>query len=150
MSDLSKKTRSGSKKTRVLVRSWTKKDFRVDTYRGSGPGGQHRNKTDSAVRITDIETGISACCEEGRSQPDNKKIAFRKLVALLMEHHYPTHQKDRAVYTDRVRTYHEPRGTVKDDRTGISYDYEDVLKGKGLGQVIDDCIRHGVNNTEED
>jgi len=58
----------------------TKKDFRIDTYRGSGPGGQHRNKTDSCVRITHPLSGRSASCCKHRSQARNKKEAFIKLV----------------------------------------------------------------------
>ena len=58
----------------------TKKDFRVDTYRGSGPGGQHRNKTDSCVRITHTASGISASCCSHRRQAKNKREAFVKLA----------------------------------------------------------------------
>lgn len=63
-----------------LLFSLTKKDFRVDTYRCSGPGGQHRNKTSSGVRITHIASGVAVeCCEE-RSQHTNKKKAFNRLA----------------------------------------------------------------------
>lgn len=63
-----------------LLFSLTKKDFRIDTFRGSGKGGQKRNKTDSCVRIVHLESGaVGECCEE-RSQQQNKKIAFERLV----------------------------------------------------------------------
>jgi hypothetical protein len=57
----------------------TKKDFEVQTFRGSGPGGQHRNKTDSAVRIIHKESGASAESQTSRSQRSNKKVAFERL-----------------------------------------------------------------------
>jgi len=61
-----------------------KDDLRIEFYRGSGPGGQHRNKTSSACRITHKITGISAQCEDERCQHKNKKIAFRRLAAKLV------------------------------------------------------------------
>ena len=65
---------------RELIFSLSKKDFKIQTYRGSGAGGQHRNKTDSAVRIIHRESGaIAECCEQ-RYQHQNKKIAFKKLT----------------------------------------------------------------------
>jgi protein subunit release factor A len=60
----------------------TKKDFRVDTFRSGGKGGQHQNKVESGVRITHIETGISAESREFKSQLQNRKAAFNRLVAL--------------------------------------------------------------------
>lgn len=129
---------------RIPDLSFSKKDFRVDTYRGSGSGGQHRNKTDSAVRITHIETGLSASCEEERSQHANKKKAFRKLVTLLLAYYNPETQKRRAPSTERIRTYHEPRGVVIDHRTGQSYDFERVVRKNGFQRVVDDCVRMGA------
>jgi len=64
-------------KTPILT--LTKKDFRIDFYRGSGKGGQHRNKTSSACRITHIATGLSSTSEDERSQHQNKKLAFNRL-----------------------------------------------------------------------
>lgn len=63
-----------------LLFSVSRKDLRIETYRGSGKGGQHRNKTDSAVRITHLESGAVAHSEDERSQHQNKKKAFERLV----------------------------------------------------------------------
>lgn len=63
-----------------LLFSVTKKDFRVDTFRSGGKGGQHQNTTDSGVRITHIESGAVGESREERKQPQNKKIAFERLV----------------------------------------------------------------------
>ena len=62
-----------------LLFSLTKKDFRIDTFRGSGKGGQKRNKTESAVRITHIESGAAGQSDDSRNQHDNKRIAFRRM-----------------------------------------------------------------------
>jgi len=110
-----------------------KTDLKIDTYRGSGPGGQHRNRTNSAVRITHIPTGLSACAEEHKSQGQNKKAAFRrladKLVPLMKQALQPEIEANRS--TERIRTYHEPRQTVKDDRVeGRVWNYEDIMEGK--------------------
>lgn len=127
-----------------LLKSWRRTDFRVDYYRGSGAGGQNRNKLDTAVRITDIETGLFASCEEQRTQGQNRKIAFQRLAKKLVEHHFPSKSKERAPYEERIRTYHEPRGTVKDHRTNKTYDYDDVVKGNGFGPMNEDSVMHGA------
>lgn len=110
-----------------------KSDLRIDTYRGSGKGGQHRNKTDSAVRITHIPTGISAQAEDEREQPKNKKLAFRRLANKLipiMKQQAKVEVEKRS--EDRIRTYHEPRGTVIDHRLGKkqTFNLDEVLSGK--------------------
>lgn len=64
---------------RELLASYRRKDFRVDTFRSGGPGGQNQNKVASGVRITHLETGLSSECREHRDQPRNKAAAFQKL-----------------------------------------------------------------------
>lgn len=129
---------------KTLVRSFTKDEFTLQFFCAGGPGGQHQNKVATACRIIHKGSGLAAESREHRSQHANRKAAFQKLAQLLVNHYYPTIPKERAPYTDRVRTYHEPRATVLDHRTGISYNYDDVLKGGGLAEVIDDCIKNGV------
>lgn len=107
-------------------------DFRVDTYRGTGPGGQHRNKTDSCVRITHLASGLVASCCTSRSQGQNKKIAFRALARKLVDHYAPARQKERqASGTVVVRNYHAVDNRVKDTASGLVQPYQDVLDDGG-------------------
>ena len=109
-----------------------KKDFRVHTFKGSGPGGQHRNKVETAVRITHIDTGISAEATNNKSQSRNKKEAFKRLATKLVEY-YTKEDLDTRITVSKaegkIRTYNEQRRTVKDHRTGIEADYASVLDG---------------------
>jgi len=109
----------------------SKKDFKVTTFRSSGPGGQHRNKTDTAVRITHSETGVAAEATDSKSQATNKKVAFRKLVHKLIEYYHEDESERRTSigWGEKIRTYHEPRGLVTDHRTGVTKRYSDVIDG---------------------
>jgi len=111
----------------------TKKDLRVQFFRASGKGGQHRNKTDTACRITHIATGISAEATDSRSQADNKEKAWLKLFDRLVEHYRKQMiveaRRMNSGWSEKIRTYHEPRGIVKDHRTGVTNGYNDTLDG---------------------
>jgi protein subunit release factor A len=116
----------------------TEKDLRIDYYRGSGKGGQKRNKTSSACRIVHIPTGIMACAEDSRSQPQNRKNAFLrladKLIPLMKEAATP-----KFTYTEaEVRVYRANDRIVRDKRiAGKIYDYYAVLQGNQLDEIID-------------
>ena len=116
------------------------KDLRIDTYRSSGAGGQHVNKTDSAVRITHVPTGIVAACQQERSQHKNKATAMRMLKAALYEHALTEKAKERekleAAKTDigwghQIRSYvFQPYTMVNDHRTDLKVsDVRGVMDG---------------------
>lgn len=126
------------------------KDLRIDTYRSSGAGGQHINKTDSAIRITHIPTGIVVACQDERSQTKNKERAFSILRSKLYDYYqgqieseYKENRKSQVGSGDRserVRTYNYPQGRVTDHRVNVtSYNLENVLNGD-IDQFIDALI----------
>lgn len=113
-------------------------DLRVETMRGTGPGGQHRNKTDSAVRITHLPTGVTAYADE-RSQSVSKRKAIAELKRRLESRRTEKIAGQRKAARDEkvknpkgaVRTYNFCRGIVKDHRTGKSASVKDVVvKGR--------------------
>ena len=115
-------------------------DLRIDTYRASGAGGQHINKTDSAVRITHLPTGIVAECQEGRSQHGNKAQALKVLTARIQEKDRSERAaKDAALRkgligsgdrSDRIRTYNFPQGRLTDHRINLTlYKLSAIMEG---------------------
>jgi protein subunit release factor B len=129
-----------TKLTSPGVLNRTKADFTVTHIRGSGPGGQHRNKVSTGVRIVDKISGLSAEATNSKSQKTNIETAFRKLAKNILAY-YENEQmgelsyKELAKNAERIRTYHEKRGQVKDHRTGEVRDFKGVLDGdiEGLG-----------------
>ena len=115
-----------------------REDFEINFYRGSGPGGQHRNKTDSACRMKHIPTGNVTQSEEHKKQGQNKKAAFKRmtdiLVPLMKEAAKPQVESGSS---ERIRTYHEPDQRVKDHRSGKTYNYKEILDGK-MDKMLDD------------
>lgn len=117
----------------------TKKDLRIDRIRGSGAGGQKRNKTSSAVRITHIPTGLVGYSEDERSQRQNQKKAFRRLCDKLIPLMVREEKRERyAAGKERIRTYHQPEQRVTDKRCpGKQWRYDDVVDGGSLGEIIE-------------
>jgi peptide chain release factor 1 len=122
-------------------------DLRIDTYRASGHGGQYINRTDSAVRITHLPTGLVVTCQNEKSQLKNKEQAMRVLKSRLYDRYRS--EKDASYAADRrsqvgtgernekIRTYNFPQGRVTDHRIGLSlYRIDDIVDG-GLDEVID-------------
>ena len=122
-------------------------DLRVDTYRAGGAGGQHVNKTDSAVRMTHIPTGISVQCQNERSQHKNRNSALKILKARLYQHYKEQEEEKKAElesgkkkieWGSQIRNYvFQPHQMIKDVRTGVeTSDIQGVMDGK-----IDDFIK---------
>ena len=127
-----------------------KNDLRVDTFRASGAGGQHVNKTDSAIRLTHIPTGIVVECQDERSQHKNKARAMSLLQAKLLD---MEHEKQKTEESDtrrklvgsgdrseKIRTYNYPQGRVTDHRISLTlYNLPEIMAGN-LGAVIQPLI----------
>jgi len=120
-------------------------DLRIDTYRASGKGGQHVNKTDSAVRITHIPTGIVTSCQDERSQGQNKRKAMKMLRARIYEHQLVTAQESmknvrreqvgHADRSEKIRTYNFPQNRVTDHRIKFTvYNLAGFMDG-GLDEI---------------
>ncbi|MEO7404176.1 MAG: peptide chain release factor 1, partial [Burkholderiales bacterium] len=121
-------------------------ELRIDTFRASGAGGQHINKTDSAVRVTHLPTGIVVECQDGRSQHKNKAQALSVLVARIRDKQVREQQSkiasDRKLMigsgdrSERIRTYNYPQGRVTDHRINVTlYKIAMVMEGD-----LDDLI----------
>ena len=125
-------------------------DLRIDTYRASGAGGQHVNKTDSAVRITHLPSGIVVECQDERSQHKNRARAMSFLQARLLDQQVSAQETEQAEKrkllvgsgdrSERIRTYNYPQGRVTDHRINLTlYKLDEILEG-GLDQVVDPLI----------
>jgi len=125
-------------------------DVRVDTFRASGAGGQHVNKTDSAVRVTHIPTGTVVECQDGRSQHKNKAQALSVLASRILDAQQQEQQKEQASQrkelvgsgdrSQRIRTYNYPQGRVTDHRINLTlYKLNEVMEGD-LEAIIDPLV----------
>jgi peptide chain release factor 1 len=121
-------------------------DLRIDTFRASGAGGQHVNKTDSAVRLTHLPTGVVVGCQDGRSQHQNKAQAMALLQSRLLEAERNAQQQEQAATrkslvgtgdrSDRIRTYNYPQGRVTDHRINLTLYKLDEITSGALEQII--------------
>lgn len=125
-------------------------DLKVDTFRASGAGGQHVNKTDSAIRITHLPSGIVVECQDERSQHKNRARAMSLLSAKLLEQEESKQRKERAEErkllvgsgdrSERIRTYNYPQGRVTDHRVNLTlYQLDDLMTGQ-VDMVIEPLI----------
>jgi len=124
-----------------------KADLRRDTFRASGAGGQHVNKTESGVRYTHLPTGIAAESTDGRSQHKNSDIAMNRLYAKILESQKDKHDSAVAAErkslvgsgdrSDKVRTYNYPQNRVTDHRIGLSLNKLDKVIAGDLEQIIE-------------
>jgi peptide chain release factor 1 len=127
-------------------------ELRIDTFRASGAGGQHVNKTDSAIRIIHLPTGLVAECQDDRSQHRNKARAMAVLAARLREKERSERAAREAATrkglvgsgdrSDRIRTYNFPQGRMTDHRINLTlYSLGQIMQGD-IGEVIDALTSH--------
>jgi peptide chain release factor 1 len=126
-------------------------DLKIDTLRSGGAGGQHVNKTESAVRVTHIPTGIVVMMQEDRSQHRNRAKAMAVLRARLYDAERRKRDAERAAErrgqvgsgdrSERIRTYNFPQGRVSDHRINLTlYKLPQIIEGEALGEIIDALV----------
>jgi peptide chain release factor 1 len=127
------------------------KDLRVDTYRAQGAGGQHVNRTESAVRITHLPSGVVVTCQDNKSQHKNRAQAMKVLRARLYEMEREQQESARAAArksqvgsgdrSERIRTYNYPQGRVTDHRINLTlHKLDRIINGEELDEIVDALI----------
>lgn len=135
-------------------------EVRIDTFRASGAGGQHVNRTDSAVRVTHLPTGIVAECQDGRSQHKNKAQALAVLAARLLDKRRREQDSQQAAQrksligsgdrSERIRTYNFPQGRVTDHRINLTlYKIEEIMDGQLDEIMMALAAQHQINQFED-
>ncbi len=135
-------------------------DLRIDTYRSGGKGGQHANKTDSAVRITHVPTGIVAQSQDGRSQHHNKDIAMQLIRSRIFEIKMQEEIEKSADAkknlvgsgdrSEKIRTYNYPQNRITDHRIGLTLKKLDRVMEGGLDEVVDVLIATAAGKVVEE
>ncbi len=134
-----------------------KEDLRIDTYRASGAGGQHVNKTESAVRIVHLPTGTVSECQDGRSQIQNKELAMQQLYQRVYQAQKDKHDSEQTATrrslvgsgdrSDKIRTYNFPQNRMTDHRINLTlYSLDKVMEGE-ISEVVDALLI--AENTEK-
>jgi peptide chain release factor 1 len=128
-------------------------DLRVDTYRASGAGGQHVNKTDSAIRITHIPTGIVVACQEDRSQHKNRAKAMKMLQSRILAAQREKQEMEQSqkrkemvgtgMRAEKVRTYNFPQNRISDHQVDLTLKNLDVVIEGSLDEIIDALMKKG-------
>ncbi|WP_460509403.1 peptide chain release factor 2 [Hydrogenophaga soli] len=128
-------------------------DVRVDTFRASGAGGQHINKTDSAVRMTHIPTGIVVQCQDGRSQHSNRDVAWQRLRSRLYDHEMRKRMEEQQKLEDtktdvgwghQIRSYVLDQSRIKDLRTNVEVSATQKVLDGDLDGFIEASLKQGV------
>ncbi len=128
-------------------------DVRTDTFRASGAGGQHINKTDSAVRLTHIPTGIVVQCQDGRSQHSNRDVAWKRLRSRLYDHEMRKRQEEQQKLEDtktdvgwghQIRSYVLDNSRIKDLRTNVEISATQKVLDGDLDAFIEASLKQGV------
>jgi peptide chain release factor 2 len=128
-------------------------DVRTDTFRASGAGGQHINKTDSAVRLTHIPTGIVVQCQDGRSQHSNRDVAWKRLRSRLYDHEMRKRQEEQQKLEDgktdvgwghQIRSYVLDQSRIKDLRTNVEISNTQKVLDGDLDTFIEASLKQGV------
>lgn len=121
--------------------NFTKKDFKLEWFSGSGSGGQHRNKHQNCCRITHIESGLTATGQNSRSRVENQRSAFKSLAQKILAYYQIGESENERIQTDAiVRTYHFERNIVSDGI--ISSDINSVIDGN-IDSFIENALKKG-------
>jgi len=117
--------------------SYTKKDFRIRWYSGTGAGGQHRNKHQNCCEITHYESGMTERGTKNKSRIANQKDAFNKLANRVVKWRLMEMQEKKGINNVVIRNYNEPRDEVFDKASGLKQSYKKVVKDGDIGDMVE-------------